>query len=184
MKKNILLALSLSLSQAFASNVQMEQFDQEKLADLLGRLPLTVRDRVITDITEPTTGVLVTSDFPKNLEAGFKAHCESKYFNNSPYPSSSVCTMEIDEHHHLMDTKYDENRLVVEDEEIAKALFDNISYGLPEKDFRSFGKDHGTSFEGKYTYIFHYRMKCSEKSCVMNFSKIFGRDPDDKSFQN
>ena len=162
---------------AHAYDLKLKQFDQEKLADLIGKLPLTVRTRVITDIYGPVEGISVKSEFPKE-DVGFKAVCESKYFNNSPYASSSVCTMTVDEQHPNVDTKYDEFKLLMADATTAAALFEHISYGRPEKDFRSFGKDKGLTFDGKTTYIFHYRFKCSAESCVMNFSKIIGRDDD------
>ena len=183
MKNMIYLLVGFFVITAHAYDLKLEQFDQEKLADLMGRLPLTVRTRVITQIEGPVAGLSVKSEFPK-ADVGFKAVCESKYYNNSPYASSSVCTMTVDEQHPNLDTKYDEYLLKLEDAATAAALFKHISYGKPEKDFRSFGKDKGLTFEGKTAFIFHYRFKCREESCVLNFSQIIGRDDDHKLLKN
>lgn len=177
MKNMIYLLAGLFVINAHAYDLKLEQFDQEKLADLIGRLPLTVRTRVITNLSEPVAGISVKSEFPKE-DVGFKAVCESKYYNNSPYASSSVCTMTVDERHPNVDTKYDEYQLSMKDQTTAEALFKHISYGKPEKDFRSFGKDKGLNYDGKNSFVFHYRFKCSTDACVMNFSQIIGRDDD------
>jgi hypothetical protein len=168
-----LLFLSLP-SRAFV--IELETFDQQKLADLVRRLPFELKHTSSTDLSLPTRGVNEKSKFPRTKEKGFQTTCESQTFGDSPVPSSATCTLIIDEDSEFVSTKNDEFRVQLDDEDLASALFDHISYGRPEKDFRSFGKRVGRSFNGKKTFIFDYRFSCSRTSCELFFSKL-GLEP-------
>lgn len=173
--KTIFFMISFFLvSNVEARDLVFEEFDQEKLADLVNRLPETVKTKQVARIVDPTEGILVRSIFPKQ-NLGFRAVCESRFYHHSPYPSYSSCTMSVDEHHPLVLKKYDEYKIAFNDPAVVAALFGHISFGRPNKDFRSFGKEEGTSFAGKNTWVFHYRFDCSSAACNVYFSDIIGK---------
>lgn len=171
MKLLLLLLIASYTSISFAYELKLTQFDQEKLAELVERLPTSVRFRNVESLSDPAKGRRVLSEFPIE-EQGFRFICVSNYFNHSPHASSASCKVIIDEHHPGVDMNYDEFKVSLKDVLISQALFQHISYGKPHKEFRSEGRDSGISYEGKEELIFRYYFKCRPELCVLRFSNV------------
>ena len=154
---------------AWASSVTLEEFDQLKLAEVVGEIPQTVRTRTITPVTAPVQGIEVESFFPKEAGA-FQVHCKSLYYGDSPYISKAQCQLTVDMHHPDLEVGYDEIKISLKDPALVSALYEVIPYGRPEKEMYSYGRDQATNFEGNYTNVFHYRFHCLKESCVIRLS--------------
>ena len=150
-------------------SLYLDNFDQTKLAALVGEIPTTIREKNVTPLTEPVQGFKVSSKFPK--EAGpFQISCESSYYNRSLYASYAACKVEIDEHHQEVQKSWDEYKIVITDPEIVGVFNKIIPMGrAPYKEFRSFGKEKGKNFNGVYSNIFYYYIRCSQNECTFKF---------------
>jgi hypothetical protein len=168
----LLLLLPLSANaQSYVLN--LSQFDQEKLASLVERLPESSRNIEVTDLSHPRIGIGVTSHFPID-DQGFKFQCVSNYFNLSPVASSAFCHVSLDIYHPNVTLGYDEYQIELKDGHVSRALYDAISYGRPFKEFRSEQREEGIGFDGKKKSIFRYLFKCLPESCILRISAIGG----------
>lgn len=154
-----------------AAEVPLRIWDQEKLAQLVLRLPDQVKRVAIEPLISPLEGQRIFTEFPKG-EQGFKFLCESDFYSDSAYPSRSACELSLDESHPDYDANYDEARVELKDIELSKALFESISYGRPNKEFRSGRRRWGTNYNGRSAYILDYYFTCSLESCLMRFSAM------------
>ncbi len=168
--KTKLLALSalLASTPALAFELKLEVFDQFKLGELLGNLPTTVRSKVTTKLTTPVKGFEVRSVFPKRPGA-FSIKCASSYFNGALYPSYTNCTVSISENSPEAPQQNDEFKITLRDAEVVRALYDAIPYSLEGKKFYSHGKEEGTTFDGSYSNVFHFKLTCQPAECVFTF---------------
>jgi hypothetical protein len=149
--------------------IDLNWFDQEKLAQLVEHLPAHVRSRDEEVIMTPVRGVKVSSVFPDTANSSFQISCESFYYNDASYASSATCALSLDLDHRELIKKNDEIRVKIDDE-LAYSLYGAIPYGRPEREFRSTHKETGTLFTGKKGNIFDYYFKCSEVNCLLRFS--------------
>ncbi|GEM_PF-2169054 len=163
--------LFLFTINGFAASITLEEFDQLKLAEIVGEIPITLRERTTTPITIPKEGIVVESMFPK-AAAPFKIHCKSRYFGGSNYISSAECRLTVDLDHPEVDVFYDEVKISLKDAKLVEALFKVIPYGDPQKEMYSYGRDSGTTFEGNAANVFHYRFHCLKTSCDIRLSNI------------
>lgn len=160
--KSFLLPLAIA-SSVNAATLELTEYDQMKLAHFLNKLPSHV-----TDKSEDSRKVRVI--FPKRSDA-LRVECVSEFFDNSPVPSSSSCSVEIDVNHQNIEKNYDEVRLADEDNVNANALFEIMPHGTEKKSFRSGEFEAGTDFNGRRTNIFSYLFECTETSCLYRFSE-------------
>ncbi|HXH30990.1 MAG TPA: hypothetical protein VNJ01_09280 [Bacteriovoracaceae bacterium] len=168
--KSTLLLLSLLVSGVAGAHVmKLEDFDQFKLGELLGNLPETVRFKTKTSLTGPRVGFMIKSVFPKS-DAPFKMTCRSSYFGGAQYPSYTKCEVYIDLNHRDLNSKYDQHKFVFSDSETVQALRSAIPYSSNRKQFNSFERDRGTTYEGKFTNIFHYIFTCLQSQCTLKLS--------------
>lgn len=168
--KNLYLMLFLAFSvPAFGGEITLGNIDQKKLGELLGRLPLSVRERIIKKRVLKKE-LLVRSVFPV-VDSPFVIRCESTYYNGSNIFTSSNCSMYVDQHHPEVETNFDEYKIRITDREMVEALFSNISYQSDYKELRSYGKTQGRNFDGKETFIFNYFFKCSQEECILKVSR-------------
>lgn len=171
MKLSGFFLLTLSLP-ALGETLILKEFDQIKLGELLGRLPATVANKTNVPIPGPLPSSYVTKiTFPSRRQ-GFEVVCSKTYYNGSPYPSSSVCSVTTDPSHPNYSKSYDEIRFTVTDPILVKTIFLAIPYGDTFKEFYSWERNAGTDFEGQRRDIFHYRFECTLQSCVIRFSGI------------
>lgn len=161
----------ISSSLAYGAEVLLSTPDQERLAELIARFPLKVRTIKRSPLNNPLPGIKIVSEFPK-YRKGVTFICESDYYNGSSYPSSSRCEVKLYEDHSNVDVNYDEYLVSITDPLITQALFNHISYGRPDKEFRSEGRDNGVDFYGKFGWVLHYYFKCSSLTCDLRFSRI------------
>lgn len=162
-----LLALAVLTGWAQASVLEINAFDQEKLAQLLNRLPQGVLHRTVTDAPGVRT---ITNVFPR-APGPFQISCESPFYDGSPYPSTPVCEVAFDDNDRAIEKKYDEWRIQETDPEVIQALFAAIAPRGETRYYRSGYSDEGTNFEGRRTNIFHYLVSCTSSSCVYHFSE-------------
>ena len=166
--------LSLALAVPVIGNahvMKLEDFDQFKLGELLGNLPETVRFKTRTTLTSPRDGFMIKSVFPK-YEAPLKMTCRSSYFGGSLYPSYTNCEVYIDLNHRELGSRYDQHKFVFTDAETVRSLRAAIPYTRTRKQFNSFERDRGTTYEGKFTNIFHYIFVCTETQCTLKLSAL------------
>ncbi len=169
--KNMFLTFIVFMSaSAIAETFKIEDYDQQKLAALMTKIPKEAKVLKVTEITEPMAGRVERVIFPRWVGA-LKIICESTFYDEFEIAAKWACTMEVNSHHDDVEAKYDEFKILLKNPKTTKALFESISFGRPEKDFRSFKKDPGMTFEGKITNIFHYFFKCSESLCDLRVSK-------------
>jgi hypothetical protein len=168
MKKLFLVFLALYPSLVFSYELELSQYDQEKLAELVERLPAHIRKRDVIELSVPLAGKKILSEFPTG-NLGFKILCESNYFNNASYASSAFCRVHIDDLHPEIEMGYEEFKIMIYDSSISYALFQAISYGRPAKEFRSEKRKQGISFDGELKTIFGYYFKCFPDKCVFKF---------------
>lgn len=164
----LFLLLGLSVP-AFGGEITLGNIDQKKLAELLGRLPLSVRSRLM-DKRPFKNELIVRSQFPV-IESPFEIKCETTYHNNSRFLTAAKCSLKVDQDHPDVETNFDEYKIRISDREIVEALFESISYQNDYKELRSYGKSMGKNFEGKETYIFNYFFKCSQEECTLKVSR-------------
>ncbi len=153
------------IGTAQASTIVIDEWDQSKLGHLLAKLPDAVVKRTHDTIPD---GKRVITTFPKNSTV-FSYECANDYFEDSPVPSISACTITLDINSPELEKNYDEIR--TSSAFGAKELFDAFPYGQNSRSFRSAGKDEGTDFSGRQTNIFHYMITCSVKECLYRFSE-------------
>lgn len=158
-------------------SLYLDSFDQTKLAALVGEIPTTIREKKVTPLTTPVTGFKVSSRFPKT-EGPFAFICESSYYNRSLYASYGSCKVEIDEHHPEVQRSWDEYKIVVTDPEVVATFNKIIPTGRPPyKEFRSFGKEPGKTFDGKFAKIFYYYIRCNKDQCTFKFPVTQNPEP-------
>lgn len=155
----------LFIAHAQASIIVIDGWDQTKLGTLLGKLPDAVVKRTQEVLPQ---GKRITTTFPKTTNA-FSFECENDYFEDSPVPSTSECTITLDINNPKLEKNYDEIRTT--GSFAAAELFEAFPYGKDSRTFRSGGMDEGTDFSGRETLIFHYLIKCSVKECLYRFSE-------------
>lgn len=172
---HIFLGLMFMSPLIWGSSLVLEHFDQQKLGDLIGQLPLNVRERSVVHISSPQEGVQVISTFPKNT-GPFQFKCKNFYYNQSEYASNAECEVMVDPYHPDVEKNYDEVRIILKDKFLVRALFETIAFGRPEKKYYSYGRDPGTTFEGQFTNIFHFRFVCGQNQCEMRFSGLRLKD--------
>lgn len=166
-----LITLSFLLNQmAFASQVELEEFDQLKLAELLVKISPSLKVVKTTPLITPQAGTLVETRFPKASDVPFSIKCQSSYFNHSPFASFAKCSLTVDVNHQETQKSYDELKITLKDKDTASSFFENIPHGKPRRDFRSHGKEWGTTSEGKGGFIFHYFFSCSTLECSLKLS--------------
>lgn len=155
------------LASAEAARLEINEFDQEKLALLMNRLPSTVLDRKVST----RDGVRsIRNIFPKT-EGAFRIECESSFHDGSPVPSNPACAVTFDIHHPELLKNYDEWRIEEKDSAVAPVLFEAISPRGESRFFRSGYHDEGTDFSGRRTTIFHYLIQCTKTACLYRFSE-------------
>lgn len=165
----ILCLLPLFFSLAHADTLRLDRYDQLKLAELLARLPETVKmENSEKDDSIPGLQKKYLS-FP-NAEADFRIFCESHYYNDSPYTSFAECLFEIDPNGRSIDHSYDEYRIQLKGE-LAKGLLKAIPHGQPRREIRSWQRDSGTNFKGQRSEIFRYYFSCGEADCEIYVSE-------------
>lgn len=150
-----------------AVEIQLDAYDQDKLAVFLEKLPTSVKHRKSRKDTEADK-TIVRNEFPMG-EYPFKITCESQYYKEAPLPSSNECKLELREAHPDLEKANDEFFFHLREQELATSLFSTIPFGKPEKEFRSVIMEKGISFEGEKTFIFTYYFKCTEADCLMRF---------------
>lgn len=170
MKLSGLILLTYSLS-ALGETLTLKEFDQIKLGELLGRIPATLVIKTNTPISGNIPGYVSKITFPNRSE-GFQINCSKTYYNGSPYPSSTLCSVTIDPAHPQYSKSYDEIRFHVIEPDLVKAIFFSIPYGDTLKEYYSWERDAGSNFEGQRSDIFHYRFECTIQSCLVRFSGI------------
>lgn len=155
--------------QAAGATLELGEFDQAKLAEILHRLPETVSTRKVYKVSWFSRDYLIKTVFPITPNA-FKIECESKFINDSPYPSYSACVVSVDKTHRNFRIKNDVVKILLFDDEEATAMFDAIPYGNPWKKFYSYGRHSGTTYDGIKGTVFHYQFLCLQTQCKLNFS--------------
>lgn len=170
MKVMILLLLLPAI--ASAESLKLARFDQLKLAELVARLPSSVRAITQEEVSHPAPGRRITSRLPIAEESSsFQIICHSTYFHDSPYASEADCSFEVNLSHKDLQSSYDELLVKIKNSALNEALYAGIPHGVPRREFRSFGKDKGTTFEGTSGQIFHYYLSCSEAQCILKVSE-------------
>lgn len=165
--KTLLFALLLSTG-AEAAQLVFTDYDQDKLAHFLMRLPKTAVDSGEESLAG---GRRVKTVFPRNSEA-LRIECISDFYGSSRIPSDSTCSGTLDENHASVEKGYDELRLLESRETIASALHPIMPHGTAEKrNFRAGEFDEGTDFSGRRTLIFDFFFECSVKSCQYRFAE-------------
>ena len=149
----------------------LKEFDQIKLGELMGRMPDTVALKTTIEVPGPIPATETQITYPVQPQ-GFQIYCAKTYYNGSPYPSSSVCSVTIDPAHPNFTQSYDEIRFSVIDPSLVQTMFQAIPYGETFKEYYSWEKNAGTNYEGRRADIFHYRFECTMESCLIRFSDI------------
>lgn len=173
MTRALFLTLTLLSSSAFSARIQLNNFDQLKLARFVESLPANIKDSKTLKAKLPENGKVIVTRFPQKSvsSSGFFINCESSFYNQSPYATASTCELEVDLAHPEVKKSNDELRLNILQKDLVQGLYDSISYGKPRKEIRSYGKEWGTNFAGDWTYVFHYYLSCSTVDCQMTFSQ-------------
>lgn len=169
-KKAFLLLIVLVSNSANSDTLLLGEFDQAKLGEMLNRLPDAVKSKTVHKRFWFSRDYTIKTIFPVSPNV-FGINCESNYFNNSPYPSFTRCTVTIKADDPSVIHQNDVLQISLEKSEESLALYETIPYGLSLKKFYSYGRDEGVSFEGIPGNIFHYQFLCSENECKLNFSK-------------
>ncbi|HXH74886.1 MAG TPA: hypothetical protein VNJ08_07965 [Bacteriovoracaceae bacterium] len=166
-----LISLMLTTSLAWSAEVKLpDDSDHLKLGELVESLPINVKLKNTVPAIGPLKGHMVTSFFPKSETGPFRFKCESTYYNDSPYASAAKCRVDVDVNHQEFDRHYDQIKIMIKDNHLVDALYATIPYSIPQKKFFSWGRDNGTTFDGKYGIIFHYSLNCTTKECRLNLS--------------
>lgn len=166
--KTILFSLvALFSAEAFAAKITLKPNDSEKLALLIGKLPVGVRTKKNTKLETPACGIRQQSVFESS---GLKLSCSSDYFNKSPFPSVGRCSIDIDMTNASVTQQNSEIRVQIKDEKDVKALYAAIPYGKPEKGYWGWERDYGRNFDGAKSALFHFYVVCSTKLCTFKFS--------------
>ncbi len=153
------------ISSAHASQIVIDGWDQIKLGNMLAKLPDNVVERNFDSLTG---GKRITTIFPRK-SAAFSFECVNDYFDDSPIPSTTACTITLDINHQDIEKNYDEIRTTTSAG--AASMFEAFPYGKDSRSFRSGQFDEGIDFNGKKTYIFHYMFTCSVNECLYRFSE-------------
>jgi hypothetical protein len=168
--KFIFIYVSLNIF-VFASGheIQLEEFDQSHLSNLISSLPNEIIDTSKEYIQAPIEGVRVLSSFTP-YDIGIKIDCWSEYFDRSAWPSFSGCKLFIDSDHPTVEIKNDQAKIEVRNSTIASSFYEAIPYGRPNKVFYSFNKIIGTNFYGREDVnIFDFFLNCNMDSCEFFF---------------
>jgi hypothetical protein len=167
--KHVLWFLVFILSGSAGARVlELGAFDQEKLAELLRRLPEAATEKTTTPFGPDLVSKLV---FPKD-RGPFRLECDSVFVSGSPVPSEVACVVELFDGHPKLTVKNDVTRIVVEDPGPVRALARAIPFGLERKKFYSYGRRPGIGTTGKRATIFDYQFICGGESCRINFSNL------------
>lgn len=166
--KYLLLLLSFPL-WSYAGDIKLGSLDQKKLAELLGRLPLDVREK-ITEKNPAKNALIINSVFPY-FDYPFKVKCRTVYYNGSRFFAEAKCGLYVDHTHPDVLTSNDEYKIIIKEQSLVSALYKNISYQNEYKELHSYGKSKGINFDGKETYIFNYYFRCSLEECFLKVSR-------------
>lgn len=162
-----LLASLLLLSSAHAADLVFTDYDQDKLANFLLKLPTTV---VSKEQDSMTNGKRVKIVFPRKSDI-FKIECISEFYGSSSIPSDSICIGTLDENHPSVEKNYDEIRFPETNDQIASALHAVMPHGKETRTFRAGEFEQGTDFSGRRTLIFDFLFECSVKDCRFRFAE-------------
>lgn len=155
----------MMISTAHASQIVIDGWDQIKLGTLMAKLPDNVVER---DQDALAGGKRITTVFPRKSDA-FSIECVNDYFDESPVPSTTTCTINLDINHQDIEKNYDEIRTKTSSG--AASMFEAFPYGKDSRSFRSGKFDEGIDFTGRKTNIFHYMITCSVNECLYRFSE-------------
>lgn len=170
--KSALILFSLFMAlPIYALEIPLISWDQGKLAELLFKIPSEFKNESSVILESYPPGQRIRTVFPRE-EFVFRAECSSDFFLNSPYPSESTCKLFLNESDPRVKFKNEEYLVVLDDPSLAKALYDSISYGRPNKEFRSSAKKWGVNHDGANSYIFDYYFKCTEQACELRFANV------------
>lgn len=161
-----------SFSNVYARPLILGDFDQEKLGELLDKLPPSVSIRSVSKLRNffRVTGTVVSLQFPKK-PSPYRMSCDRTFIADSPYPSSTKCYVNVNPLHASAIRQNDVVRFIVDNPNEVDALYEAIPYGMPVKKLYSYGRDQGITFGGTEGTVFHYQFLCSEKDCKLNFSE-------------
>lgn len=158
----IFFLLTLFAFSALALEIPVEAFDQSKLVALLRQIP----SAQLKSETHPDF-IRQHYLFPRG-PSSFKIKCSADFYRASPYPSEQRCQVSVDEQ--VVPRRGDEFMLETNEAEIVSALFQSISYGLPEKKLFSNERVYGQSFEGWHRQLFRYSFSCNQLICRLTFA--------------
>lgn len=155
---------------AIGETLQLDRYDQLKLAELLAQIPAEAKEEK-SEKDDSSSGVLKRfMTFPK-VDNGLRIFCEAHYYNDSPYVSSAACILEINPNGVSVEHSYDEYKIKIQDKRSASGLFRAIPHGLPRRELRSWERDAGINFKGNKGEIFRYYFSCAESECEVLVSE-------------
>jgi hypothetical protein len=171
MRKSLFL-LTLVVAPTFAGTMKIDDFDQAKLAEIIATIPSKAQEQKITAVSDSVMGHKVSSIFPTS-DGPLQIACESTYFNDSPYASSSGCKVTINHKHEDVQIVNDQMKITLRDPVAIKALHTAMPFAGEKKKVYSFHRDIGRTFEGVYSNVFHWIIDCeSSTQCALYFSHI------------
>lgn len=166
--KTLFLLSSLIFSSAVsAATVTLDPFDQQKLANLIHKLPQCVKERTDTEIDKPAAGLRVNNVFKSGP---LKIDCNSLYYGLSPHATRATCKVHLNTNSSAVLQKNAETQVTIKDPEVVKAFYQAIPYGKPEKTIYGWERDHGLNIDGYKAPIFHFMIGCTKKLCRFKFS--------------
>lgn len=149
-----------------AETLLLDRYDQLKLAELLARIPNLAKHLEVEKGGEAEKRFMT---FPKAAKE-FQIHCESTYYQDSPYASAAECRVDVDLNAKGIKRGYDE--LLIElSHRNAEALFEAIPQGREKRELRSWQRDAGINFEGRRSEIFRYYISCLKDTCRIRVSE-------------
>ena len=150
-----------------AGTLEIEPVDQKKLAFILSRVSEDVLTCKETGISKPVKGKSVRRQFSSGP---VRFDCTSLHYQKSPHATSATCEVSLDPTAPGATQVNDEIMVKITNRAQAKAFYDAIPYGKPEKAIWSWERDSGRNSEGFRAPIFHYRMSCLPTECTFIFS--------------
>lgn len=164
----IFLMFLMLIPAAHSAELKFDNMDQLKLAEMIKLLPEEIRNSEIIPVGDSSNGIKVISQIGE--DEAWSIRCEGLYYHPSPYASRASCQVEIDEHHFRVKRSYDEVKISLTDMLLIESLYKVIPGGPGRREFRSWGRENGTTFSGKSGQIFHYFLSCSPESCDLKLS--------------
>ncbi len=168
MKTLFIICAILSLN-ATASTINLQPFDQRKLAILMSKMSSDEKSFESVEVTSPASGKKNTVTFPAS--GPFRIKCTNVYYLNSPFSTDGTCKVSIDMKGHGVSQKNDEIRFITSDSEVVTSFYKAIPYSKSDKDFRGWERDDGSrDFDGIKTSLFHFVINCTKSRCTFRFS--------------